>query len=251
MTFDLQQMPTQSASSGNDEQGNFRMVNVAFQPPQVMTEAPKVDMSGRRSETLAIVRLISDDLTVLSGTPATEQPLDKQWTWKVKPTQDWTRNASFTFQMDFVRKTEGMPDAPVQTVWKPANPFRVPVGAGVGNYLPWLLLLLLLGLACLLIGILLWRRRPDLRIDQSDRQDPLKRITHISGLNPGTDERWTISTERAIEYIENGKFKFHTLADDYRAPVIIRTSRTGNKYVMTVGDTDHPNNLLSLPELAQ
>lgn len=260
ITLDLTKMPAQRANSENEARGALAFINAAYfinaasQPAQVTAEAPKVDSAGRLSETLAVVRLISDDLTVLSGPPATPQPLNKQWSWKVRPTRDWTKNASFTFEMDFVRRTEGAPDVTSKGVWKPANPFTFSVGGATSSYLWWLLPLVLLGLVLLLLGLWLWRRRPDLRIDhiiKSDPHDKRKRITHISGLNPGTDERWTISTERAVELIENGTYKFHTLADGYRANVIVGVSTSGNKYIQTVGDADGPNNLLSLPQLTE
>ena len=252
ITFDLEKALAKPAVAENKEPGNVSLIDAVYQqPPGITVEAPRANAFGKISRTLARVRLVSDDLTIVSSTPA-EQSLDKQWSWRVKPAHANVKEASFTFVMDLVRRTEGQPDIITTEVWKPANPFRVPVGSVVANYFPWLLLLLLLGLAALLLGLFLWRRRPDLRIDsivKSDHEDPRKRITHVSGLNPGTDERWKITTERAIEYIENGRFKFHTLADDYRARVIVRTSRTGHKYIETEGDADNPNNLLSLPEL--
>jgi hypothetical protein len=254
ITFDLEKALAKPAVSENNGPGSVRLIDAVYQQqPGITVEAPRANAFEIISRTLARVRLVSDDLTIVSNIPA-EQSLDKPWSWKVKPAHAGMKEASFTFVLDLVRRTEGQPDITTTGVWKPANPFKVPVGSAVANYLPWLLLLLLLGLAALLLGIFLWKRRPDLRIDhivKSDRKDPRKRITHVSGLNPGTDERWTISTERAVEYIENGTFKFHTLADDYRANVIVRTSRTGNKYLKTEGDTDNPNNLLSLPELTE
>jgi hypothetical protein len=254
ITFDLAKATVLPAVSENNEPGNFRLIDALYQqPPGITVEAPRANAFGKISETFARVRLVSDDLTIVSNTPA-EQALDKQWSWRVKPAHANAKEASFTFVMDLVRRTEGQPDTITTEVWKPANPFRVPVGSVIANYFPWLLLLLLLGLAALLLGLFLWRRRPDLRIDsivKSDRKDPRQRLTYVSGLNPGTDERWKISTERAIEFIENGRYKFHTLADDHRANVIVRTSRTGNKYIKTEGDSDSPNNLLSLPELTE
>jgi Protein of unknown function (DUF3892) len=84
-------------------------------------------------------------------------------------------------------------------------------------------------------------------INKSDRFNAHERITHIGGTNEdGTS--WKITLPRAIEGIENGKWKFYASVNEKSVWVIVSTSSSGNKYLKTESDGEQPNNLLSLPE---
>ena len=84
-------------------------------------------------------------------------------------------------------------------------------------------------------------------INKSDRYNPHERILSIGGLNP-SGTRWKLSQQEAIREIEEGKWSFYVLQNGKRVDVIIATSAYGHKYLKTVADGEHPNNLLSLPE---
>lgn len=83
-------------------------------------------------------------------------------------------------------------------------------------------------------------------INKSDRYNQHERITHIGGVNPdGT--RWKLTQPQAIADIENGKYSFYVSVSGRTVEVIV-AKHNGNKYLKTTADSDHPNNLLSLPE---
>jgi hypothetical protein len=83
-------------------------------------------------------------------------------------------------------------------------------------------------------------------INKTNRNDPHDRIENIGGLNPnGT--RWKINQSRAIQGIEEKKWQFYVSQGGTTIGVII-AFHNGNKYLKTINDGLHPNNLLSLPE---
>lgn len=84
-------------------------------------------------------------------------------------------------------------------------------------------------------------------VNKTDRQNPHERIKAIGGVNPnGTN--WKLAQEDAIKHIEAGTYAFFVKAGGRVVDVIVAVSRYGNKYLKTVSDGDHPNNLLSLYE---
>ncbi|WP_390346442.1 DUF3892 domain-containing protein [Variovorax boronicumulans] len=84
-------------------------------------------------------------------------------------------------------------------------------------------------------------------VNKSDRYDPHERIKAVGGVNAdGTN--WKLSQVDAIQHIEAGRYQFFVTAGGRFVDVIVAVSRFGNKYLKTVSDGDHPNNLLSLYE---
>lgn len=83
-------------------------------------------------------------------------------------------------------------------------------------------------------------------INKTNRENPHERIQNIGGLNPnGT--RWQMSQPNAIINIENGTYSFFVRVGLQQVNVIVAL-HNGNKYIKTVNDGLHPDNLLSLPE---
>jgi len=56
-----------------------------------------------------------------------------------------------------------------------------------------------------------------------------------------------MTLERAIDRIESGKWSFWTKGGGKVADVII-AKHNGSKYLKTIADKVHPDNLLSLPD---
>jgi len=84
-------------------------------------------------------------------------------------------------------------------------------------------------------------------INKSDRYNPHERILFIGGLNLN-GSRWKLSQGQAISDIEVGKWLFYVMQSGKKVNVIVATSAYGHKYLKTIADGEHPNNLLSLPE---
>ena len=84
-------------------------------------------------------------------------------------------------------------------------------------------------------------------VNKTDRYNPHERIKAIGGVN-SDGSNWKLSQEEAIRNIEAGQYQFFVKAGGRIVDVIVAASRFGHKYLKTVSDGDHPNNLLSLYE---
>ena len=83
-------------------------------------------------------------------------------------------------------------------------------------------------------------------IKKTNRTEPYDRIYGIGGVNAdGT--RWYLTTEKAIEDIESGRWRFYVAVNGDSVWVTVAI-RSGRKYLKTEGDGAYSNNLLSLPE---
>ena len=83
-------------------------------------------------------------------------------------------------------------------------------------------------------------------INKTDRYNAHERIKAIGGGSGST--RWKHTQEMAIQFIESGTFTYFVNQGGHEVDLIIARSPHGHKYLKTVADGEHPNNLLSLPE---
>lgn len=58
---------------------------------------------------------------------------------------------------------------------------------------------------------------------------------------------WSLSQEEAIKRIEAGKNKFWLDVGGVSFWIVVSTSSSGNKYIKSNVDREHPETLLSLP----
>jgi hypothetical protein len=78
-------------------------------------------------------------------------------------------------------------------------------------------------------------------INKSNRTNPYERIISIGGSD------WKYSQPEVIRYIKSGDIEFYVNVNGSEVKLIVAT-HSGNEYVKTERDGEHPNNLLSLSE---
>jgi hypothetical protein len=83
-------------------------------------------------------------------------------------------------------------------------------------------------------------------ITRTTHTDPHERIQKIGGLN-SDGKRWGLTLDDAIEGIELDKWRFWTAGGGASVWVEI-AKHNGRKYLKTVADGLHPDNLLALPD---
>jgi hypothetical protein len=83
-------------------------------------------------------------------------------------------------------------------------------------------------------------------IDTTKQYDPHNRITRIGGVVNG--KSWSLSQEEAIKRIEAGKNKFWLDVGGVSFWIVVSTSSSGNKYIKSNVDREHPATLLSFPQ---
>jgi hypothetical protein len=84
-------------------------------------------------------------------------------------------------------------------------------------------------------------------VNKSDRENPYEKILFIGGVRED-GSGWKISQSEAIEMIEKEGWEFYVSRGERVVDVIVATSPHGNKYLRTIADDVHLNNLLNLPE---
>jgi hypothetical protein len=83
-------------------------------------------------------------------------------------------------------------------------------------------------------------------VGKSDDFDPHRRITHIGGIND-QGQQWQITLQDAVQGIESGRWQFHVRVGYRDVPVVVATSRNGDKFITIEVDRMEPSALLSLP----
>jgi len=83
-------------------------------------------------------------------------------------------------------------------------------------------------------------------INKTDRLNPHERIRNVGGVNQD-GSRWKQTQQQTIQEIESGEWEFFVKEAGRTVEVIVAT-HNGNKYIKTVADGIHPDNLLALPE---
>lgn len=84
-------------------------------------------------------------------------------------------------------------------------------------------------------------------VNKTDRTNPHERISHVGGV--GSDGKaWKLTEAEAIAGIESGKWSFYVEQPPGHRVEVIVANREGHKYLKTIADGEHPNNLLALPE---
>lgn len=83
-------------------------------------------------------------------------------------------------------------------------------------------------------------------INKLPRNDPHLRIQNVGGVN-GDGSPWKLALDRAIQGIEEGKWRFYVSAGGRSVWVEI-AEHEGHKYLKTEADGYSPDNLLALPE---
>ena len=82
---------------------------------------------------------------------------------------------------------------------------------------------------------------------KTERTGAHERIDSICGLTPN-GSHWTLTHEDAVSQVENGICRFYVeRPTDRRYDVIVAIDVRANRYLKTVADRDHPDQLLFLP----
>ena len=83
-------------------------------------------------------------------------------------------------------------------------------------------------------------------IGKTKQYDPHNRITSIGGTKNG--KHWSLSHEEAVKRIESGKNKFWLDVGGISFWIVVSITPSGDKYIKSNVDREHPETLLALPE---